>query len=179
MLGRPLASLALSLLLAACNAGGDLSVARPKIGPVRPSSVVALNVDALTEAGAPADRAAGIEQVRRELYLVLPSSGLFKQVVQTSEPSDYRMDVHLRQVRQVSGSARFWLGFMAGRSELVGDVVVLDHRNGIELTAFRASGQSAAQPISPDDGFEDAVRLFGEKVVEALRAPMTENVSLN
>lgn len=155
--------------LAACSSSGELTVAKPKSEAVRPSSTVALDVDSTEDSGTPEHVANGVNDVRQELFSGLQSSGVFSRVVQPTETADYTMQVDLTNVRFVSGSARFWGGALAGANVVTGNVNVVDNSNGIELTSFSAEGKSASHPISSETGFDDAVRQFGDKVVEGLQ----------
>lgn len=157
------------LALAACSSSGQLSVAKPKSEPIRPNSTVALSINANEGSGSPEHVDQGIQQMRSDLYANLPATGIFSQVVPEGQPADYDMQIGVSNVRLVSGAARFWGGTFAGANAVTGDVSLVDQSNGLEVTSFTATGESASHPASSASGFDDAVREFTGQVTEALQ----------
>jgi hypothetical protein len=159
----------LAALVAGCSAVGEIKVAQPKTAPIRPGASVALNVDARAPDDDAEDVANGILEARKELFAALPASGMFSQVRQPGEPADYRMDVHLTGVRIIGGAARIWGGALAGRNEITAEVEVTDEASQQLVTRYTATGSSASHPFSTEDGFDAAVRTFGNQVTDGLR----------
>ncbi|WP_395016237.1 DUF4410 domain-containing protein [Dongia sp.] len=152
------------LFLTACNSSGTLAVATPKAEPIPPGKVVALSVTAAEDEDS--QDAAG--RLQNDLFGRLVTAGLFKQVVQAGQPSDYRMTVALSGVDKVSQGARIFLGVFAGSNELKADVTLFNGTGGV-VEKFAVTGESASHPLSDENGLDDAVREAATKVVQALR----------
>jgi hypothetical protein len=153
------------LLLAACSSSGTLAVSTPKSEPIPAGKMVALSV---TSAGDEDSRDAA-ERLKNDLFGRLVSEGVFKQVVQTGQPADYRMTVALSGVEHVSQTARILLGVLAGSNELTADVTLVRATNGTVVEKFKVTGESASHPLSGENGIEDAIREAAAKTVQALK----------
>jgi hypothetical protein len=157
------------LALSACTSSGQVQVAKERSEAIRPGSTVALSVEAVEGSGNADHVQRGLQDLRGNLFANLPASGVFTQVVQEGQQADYEMDVDVTNVRFVSGSARFWGGVFAGANVVSGDVTLTDASNGLEVTKFSATGESASHPISSDSGFDSAVREFSTQVTTTLQ----------
>lgn len=162
---KSIAVCCLLLFAAACSSSGSLEVKTPKAAAIAPGHSVALNV---TSAGDEESRDAA-HQMRIELFGRLVAEGVFRQVVAAGEPADYRMDVALSGVEEVSQGARIFFGVMAGSNELKAAVTLYDAATNTVVTAFDASGESASHPLSSESGMEDAIREAASKIIRALQ----------
>lgn len=152
------------LVLAACSSSGSIEMTQPKTAAIPPGKIVALDVTAPADE----DSADAKHLMRNELFGRLVAEGIFKEVVPAEEAADYRMDVILSDVDEVSQGARIFLGVMAGSNELKAAVTVIDAATGQPVTSFNVGGESASHPMSSENGLEDAVREAVTKIIGAL-----------
>jgi hypothetical protein len=161
------------LAVSACNSAGKLEMAHASPDAIPPGKSVALWVrptladGASKEAREAASEAA--DRLRSELFGRLMSEGIFSQVFQPGEPADYRMDVSVTQADEVSQTARFWFGPLAGRNSLTAAVALYDDITGALTTEFKVAGESASVPTSSRNDIEDAVREAASKIILALK----------
>lgn len=153
------------LALTACNSSGTLAVSTPKAEPIPAGRVVALSVTSAEDEDS-RDAAGRMQDV---LFGRLVAEGVFRQVVQTGQPADYRMTVALSGVEKVSQAARIFLGVLAGSNALKADVTLVRAANGAVVEKFTVTGESASHPLSDENGLEDAVREAATKTVQALQ----------
>jgi hypothetical protein len=153
------------LLLSACNSSGTLAVSTPKSEPIPAGKVVALNVTSAEDE----DSRDTAGRLQNDLFGRLVTEGVFKQVVQAGQPSDYRMTVALSGVEKVSQAARIFFGVLAGSNELKADVTLIQGSSGAVVEKFTVTGESASHPLSDENGIEDAVREASTKTVQALK----------
>lgn len=90
-------------------------------------------------------------------------------MVHAPDPADYHMDVKIRGAREVSTGARIMLGAMIGPNTTTVAVTVRHQATNQIITAFEATGTSAAHPLSSEAGLDDAVREAVGKIMEGLR----------
>jgi hypothetical protein len=152
------------LFLTACNSSGTLAVSTPKAEPIPAGKVVALSVTAAEDEDS--QDAAG--RLQNELFGRLVTEGVFRQVVQSSQPADYRMTVALSGVEKVSQASRILFGVLAGSNELKADVTLVNTAGKV-VEKFTVTGESASHPLSDENGLSDAVREAASKTVQALR----------
>jgi hypothetical protein len=153
------------LLTAACSSSGTLEMKTPKAAAIPPGHSVALDVTAAADE----DSRNAAHRMRVELFGRLVAEGVFRQVVAAGEPADYRMQVALGEVEEVSQGARIFLGVMAGSNELTAAVTLKDAATDAVVTAFDVSGESAAHPLSSENGMDDAVREAASNIIRALQ----------
>lgn len=163
----PLALLVLGFV-SACSSSSTLTIEQALTESIPPGKTVALSVEPDVEDPNDGHRQAA-QSLHAALFGRLVSDGIFKQVVNAPESADYTLDVKLQGSRKVSAAAQFWLGVMAGPSNLTVKVDLRDQATGQVLTTFDVMGQSAAHPHSSESDFGDAVREATGKVIEALR----------
>ena len=164
-----LVSLLVVVALGACSSSGQVQVTKAKTETIRPGASVALAVNAAEGIGDADEVQQGLKDVRTNLYASLPASGVFSQVVAEGQQADYAMDVDVTNVRQVSGAARVIGGVLSGSNIVSGDVVLTDASNGLEVTSFSATGESASHPFSGESSFDSAVKEFSNQVTETLQ----------
>jgi hypothetical protein len=108
-------------------------------------------------------------RLRERLFGKLVSDRIFKAVVHSPEPADYRMEVKLHGARQVSTGARIWLGAMAGSNNLSLSTQVYDSSSKRLVSAFDVEAASVSHPLSSEAELDDAIREAVDKIVSALR----------
>lgn len=192
MLPRLFVLLPILLLLEACSSSGKLEVKRAKTKSIPPGKSVTLVIR--SEPGkekpqaAPSARRPGqdsepaeaqeekkvnsvrmIQRLRSELFGRLVSEAVFKYVLHPQEKGDYLMEVRVLETEEVSQGARILLGVFAGSNKLQCAVRVVDQANGRLVTEFNVEGESAAHPLSSENGLEDAVREVVSNIIVALR----------
>ena len=155
----------LLLFAAACSSSGTLKMKTAKSAAIPPGHSVALDVTSAADE----DSRDAAHRMRVELFGRLVAEGVFRQVVAVGEPADYRMEVALGGVEEVSQGARIFFGVMAGSNELKAAVSLREAAAGALITAFDVSGESAAHPLSSESGMEDAIREAATKIVTALQ----------
>ena len=79
------------------------------------------------------------------------------------------MDVSVTQADEVSQTARFWLGPLAGRNSLTAAVALYDEMTGAPTTEFKVAGESASVPASSRNDIDDAVREAADTIILALK----------
>jgi Domain of unknown function (DUF4410) len=161
---RKVMILGVMLMLAACSSSGSIEMKQPKTAAIPAGKVVALNVTAPADE----DSADALHLIRNELFGRLVAEGVFKEVVAAEEPADYRMDVVLSNVDEVSQGARIFFGVLAGSNELKAAVTVIDAATAQPVTSFNVGGESASHPMSSENGLEDAVREAVTRIIGAL-----------
>ena len=164
-LRRSAALTALAIFAAACSSSGTLEMRQQKTETIPPGHTVALSVAGPNDE----DSQSVIQDLRTYLFGLLPSQGLFAQVVTPDQPAHYEMDVAVSGVEEVSQGARIFLGVLAGSNDLTTDVTVTDRRTDQVVTSFRAAGESASHPFSSENDMDDAIKEVGTKIVQALR----------
>ena len=155
----------LLLFTAACSSSGELKMKTAKSASIPPGRSVALDV---TSAGDEDSRNAA-HRMRIELFGRLVAEGVFRQVVAAAEPADYRMEVALGGVDEVSQGARIFFGVMAGANELTAAVSLRDTATDAVVTAFDVAGESAAHPLSSESGMDAAIREAATRIIAALQ----------
>jgi len=155
----------LLLFAAACSSSGELKMKTPKATAIPPGHSVALDVTSAADE----DSRDAAHRMRVELFGRLVAEGVFRQVVAVGEPADYRMEVALGGVEEVSQGARIFFGVMAGSNELKAAVTLHEAATDALITAFDVSGESAAHPLSSESGMEDAIREAATKIITALQ----------
>ncbi|MGH6929913.1 MAG: DUF4410 domain-containing protein [Dongiaceae bacterium] len=155
----------LLLLTAACSSSGGLAMKSPKAAAIPPGRSVALNVTSAADE----DSRDAAHRMRVELFGRLVAEGVFRQVVAAGEAADYRMDVALGGVEEVSQGARIFFGVMAGSNELTAAVTLQDATTNAVVTSFDVSGESASHPLSSENGMDDAIREAASNIVRALQ----------
>jgi hypothetical protein len=155
----------LVLGLAACSSSGSVTVEQAKAAAIPSGKVVALAITA------PADEDSRdvAQRLRSELFGRLVSEAVFKQVVPQEEPADYKMDVGLTEVDEVSQGARIFWGVMAGSNTLKGTVALTDETTGQLVTKFDIAGESASHPLSSENEMDDAIREAVTRIIATLR----------
>lgn len=148
-----------------CASSGTINIDQPKSRSIETRKVVSLDVIA----GPEAEDQKAADMLSVDLYGRLVASGLFRQVVQPAESGDYRLEVRLAGVEEVSQAARIGLGVLAGSNSVAASVWLYDSRTGELITAFDVTGESASHPMSSESGFDDAVREAAVKIVDGLR----------
>lgn len=161
---RMLVVFGMMLMLAACSSSGSIEMKQAKAAAIPAGRTVALNVTAPADE----DSADALHLMRNELFGRLVAEGVFKEVVAAGEPADYRMDVVLSNVDEVSQGARIFFGVLAGSNELKAAVTVIDAATAEPVTSFNVGGESASHPMSSENGLEDAVREAVTKIIGAL-----------
>lgn len=154
--------------VAACSSSSTLTIERALTESIPPGKSVALSVEPDIEDPNDGHRLAA-QSLQSALFGRLVSDGVFERVVHAPEAADYSLDVKLLGARKVSEAAQFWLGVMAGPSNLKVKVDLRDQSTGQLLTTFDVMGQSAAHPHSSESDFGDAIREATGKVIEALK----------
>jgi hypothetical protein len=166
-----MACLLLAVVVSACTSSGTLKLEHARTETIPPGRSVALWVkptvanDASEEARKEASEVA--DRLKNELFSRLVSEGIFSYVFQPGEPADYRLNVAVTQAEEVSQTARFWLGALAGRNELDAAVALYDEASGNLLTDFEVMGESA-RVLSRND-IEDAVHEAADKIISGLQ----------
>ena len=155
----------LLLLAAACSSSGTLKMKTAKSAAIPPGHSVALDVTSAADE----DSRDAAHRMRVELFGRRVAEGVFRQVVAVGEPADYRMEVALGGVEEVSQGARIFFGVMAGSNDLKAAVSLREAAADALITAFDVSGESAAHPLSSESGMEDAIREAATKIVTALQ----------
>lgn len=154
-------------VLAGCSSSGNIETFQKKSAEIQPNSVVSLHVETIT-ANSSSSRV--VEMLSDTLHGRLVSRNVFSSVVRPSQFADYSLDVKLHDSNEVSQGARIILGVFAGSNSLSADVTLRDLRTRQVVSSFRVSGESAAHPLSSENGMEDAVREATSKIVEELRS---------
>ena len=155
-------------LVSACSSSGTLTVTQPKTQGILPGQTVSLTVVVDVAEPLPVHQEVAT-RVRERLFGRLVSDGIFRAVVHPPEPADYHMDVKIRGAREVSTGARIMLGVMIGPNTTAVAVTVRHQATNQLVTAFEATGTSAAHPLSSEAGLDDAVREAVVKIIEGLR----------
>ena len=155
-------------LVSACSSSGTLTITQPKTQSIPPGHTVSLAVE-LDVAEPLAVHQEVVTRIRERLFGRLVSDRIFKAVVHAPDPADYRMDVKIRGAREVSTGARIMLGAMIGPNTTSVVVAVRHQATDQVITAFEATGTSAAVPLSSEAGLDDAVREAVGKIIEGLR----------
>ncbi len=154
--------------VSACASSGTLIVTQLKTQGIPPGQTVSLSVEPDVAEPLPVHQEVAT-RLRERLFGRLVSERIFKAVVPAPEPADYSMDVKIRGAREVSGAERVMLGVMTGPNTIAVAVAVRNRATNQQITAFEAAGTSAAHPMSPQAGLDDAVREVVAKIIEALR----------
>lgn len=102
--------------------------------------------------------------IKKEVVSALVGSQVFTSV---SQNPDYKVEIKLTDVKNVSGFARVALGVIAGRNIVQGNVIVKDGK-GKTISSFQAEGESASHPFSGNSSFDDAARAFADQVAKGL-----------
>jgi hypothetical protein len=152
-------------VVAACNSSGKLQMTQEKVGAIGANKTVSLNIVQSKDV----ESTRIMQQLRSELFGRLVAENVFRQVVQAEEPADYKLDITVIEASAVSTTARIMLGVFAGSNTLKCDVVLTDRSNGQVKTAFKVEGESAAHPLSSENGTQDAVREAVTNMIIALR----------
>jgi hypothetical protein len=164
-LSKPFALCCLLLLTAACSSSGTLAMKTPKAAAIPAGRSVALDVTSAADE----DSRDAAHRMRVELFGRLVAEGVFREVVAAGEPADYRMQVALGAVDEVSQGARIFFGVMAGSNELTAAVTLKDAATDAVVTAFDVSGESASHPLSSESGMDDAIREAASNIIRALQ----------
>ena len=152
------------ILISACNASGTIEITREKTEEISSSKTVLLSITTGTD-----EESVDVAQrLRGALFEGLVSRGVFRQVLQPHETGDYRMDVLLGEVSEVSQDARIYLGVFAGANTLDAAVSLHEESTNRLVTAFNVSGSSASHPMSSEHGMEDAIREVVTQIILAL-----------
>ncbi len=162
---RRLLAFGLIVALMGCSSSGTIEMKQAKTTTIPPGKVVALNVTAPVDD----DSTEALHRMRGELFGRLVSEGVFKQVVPVDESADYRMEVNLSNVEEVSQGARIFFGVLAGANELRAAVKVTDSATNQVVTQFAVAGESASHPLSTESGLDDAIREAASKIIGALK----------
>ena len=153
------------IIVAACSSTGTLEVSQPKTSTIPPGMIVSLKV---TSASDEESREVAL-RLSSELFGRLVSEGIFQQVVQVQQPSQYTLNVQVGDVREVSQGARIFFGVLAGANMLRASVSLYEREPRQLITAFDVEAESASHPFSSEAGIEDAVREAATKIIFALR----------
>jgi len=163
----------LVLLLAGCSSSGTIMMQQPKTASIPPGKTLSLSFETAMPPGASSEQIAEFKEVgqrvKATLFGRLVSEGVFKQVLQPGETSDYRMIVTLTNANKVSQGARIFAGVFAGSNLLNADVQLFDESNKNLVTSFRVTGESASHPLSTEAGLDDAVREAVDEILLALQ----------
>jgi len=133
----------------AAVASGNVIIAKKKFEEIRPSSTIALDVDATPSAGTPEHNEEAIRIARNDLSETLTTIGGFEQVVALDVPADYAMTVRFDKVTLFPFEARYFGGVYGAANVLKGDVSLVDNINGVELTSSSATIKGARSPGLP------------------------------
>jgi len=162
--------LGIVMFLGGCSSTGRKQITQPLESPILTDSTVALSVQA--KDGIDADEeeiTEAIQILSARLSDRLVSEGIFRQVVQHGESADYRMDVQLIGVSEVSSASRILFGVMAGSNTLEVSTVVYRGNSNDPLTSFTVYGKSAAHPFSSESHMDDAFREVIDEIIPALQ----------
>lgn len=152
-----------------CSASGNVNIAKQKSEEIRPSSTVALDVDATPSAGTPEHNEETVRIARNDLSEKLTTVGGFEQVVAFDTPADYTMAVRFDKVTLLPFGARYFGGIYGAVNVLEGDVSLVDNTNGVELTSYSATIKGAPIAWSSESGTEGSIGAFNNKVIEGLQ----------
>jgi len=155
----------LLLLVAACNSSGTMTMKTAKTAAIPPGHSVALDVTSAADE----DSRDAAHRMRVDLFGRLVAEGIFKEVVAASEPADYKMEVALSGVEEVSQGARIAFGVMAGANELKAAVTLRDAATNAVVTEFNVTGESAAHPMSTENSMDSAIREAATRIITALQ----------
>lgn len=155
----------LALFVAACSSSGTLQRMQSSDVPIRANSVAALEVTSASDS----DSLEAAEELRSRLFGSLVSQGLFEQVVPPSKPADYELTIALSGVSEVSQGARIFFGALAGSNKLSANVKLQDATDQSVVRSFVVGGESAAHPLSSENGMSDAIREASSRIIQALR----------
>ena len=160
-----IAACCLLVFTAACSSSGTLKMKTPKSAAIPPGHSVALDVTSAADE----DSRDAAHRMRIELFGRLVAEGVFREVVAAGEPADYRMEVALGGVEEVSQGARIFFGVMAGSNELKAAVSLRDSATNAMVTQFDVTGESAAHPLSTESGMDAAIREAATRIITALQ----------
>ncbi|MEP0068872.1 DUF4410 domain-containing protein [Pyruvatibacter sp.] len=155
----------LALFVAACSSSGTLQRMQTSDVPIKPNSVASLEVTSASDSAS----LEAAEELRSRLFGSLVSQGLFEQVVPPSKPADYQLKIALSGVSEVSQGARIFFGALAGSNRLSANVKLQDATDQSVVRAFVVGGESAAHPLSSENGMADAIREASSRIIQALR----------
>lgn len=147
-----------------CSSSGKI-LQHDTIGEsIRTDSIVALDM----KTSADSDSQEAMEEMRARLFGLLVSQGIFAQVVAPTKPADYRMEVILSGVDEVSQGARIFFGVLAGSNEITAHVKLTDLIDGRQVASMVVSGESASHPMSSENDMEDAIREVTSRIIQSL-----------
>lgn len=158
------AAAALALALAGCESTGALQMRQPRAAPIESNRIVALNVIAANTA----DAQAALRDVGLHLFGLLTTSGRFAAVVTPTDAAHYDLDVYLSDAKIVTKGGQALRGAFGHAHALTAEVRLTDRIAKQTVTAFRARGESASNPLSDQSGLDDAVRELGQQVLNGL-----------
>ena len=153
------------VFVSACSSSGTTEVSTGKSQDIPPDRSVSLSIIAAAEEN-PTDV---IQRLRGSLFERLVTEGVFGQVLHPHEAGDYRMDVVLGEVHEVSRHDRVLLGVLAGANTLEATVSLHEVSTDRLVTAFHVSGSSASHPLASGNGMADAIREAVTQIILALQ----------
>ena len=108
-------------------------------------------------------------QLRGQVAAQLLGAGLFKSITgQGDQNADYKLDIKLTTIDEVSGVSRVLWGAMAGTNKIAGGVTVIDVKTGQTVRSFSFVGESAAHPFSGKSDIKDAINKAAEEIIKGL-----------
>ena len=161
------------LILMGCSSSSQIKVSKPLASPIPKGKSVVLSITAGSLVREKVDKVTikrYIGSIRRGLFGLLPSEGLFARIVNDGGPSDYTLEITLTGMRKISGITRALVGVMAGPNYLRGDVVLKENKSGNVLTQFEVTSNSASVPFSGESTPEDASREFVKEIINTFQS---------
>ena len=109
-------------ILAACSSSRSINIDEASQLPIEPDRSVSLQVNSTDEDSNPDLKT----ELQSNLYSRLVSEGLFADVASSDTPADYKMQVSVSGVNEVSTAARVVFGVLAGANTICADVQLND-----------------------------------------------------
>lgn len=158
------------IFLGGCSSTGRKQIIQPLQNPIPPDSTVALSVQAKSDIDADEEEIAeAVQNLKALLHYRLVSEGIFREVMLHEGLADYRMDIQLLGVSEVSQISRVLFGVMAGSNTLEVSVVLYRENSDAPLASFTVSGKSAAHPYSSEAGMDDTLREVVDEIIPMLQ----------
>ena len=92
---------------------------------------------------------------------------VFSSVLSPKEDYDLKLNVQIKNVREVSGNARFFAGALAGQGNIVADIEVIDGKSKNILASATVEGETSGGS-SWAGTTEQAVKRMAEEIVDFL-----------
>ena len=153
------------VFVSACSSSGTVDVTTDRSQDIPPGSSASLSVTSTAEEN-PTDV---IQRLRGALFERLVTEEVFGRVLHPHEAGDYRMDVVLGEVNEVSRHDRVLLGVFAGANTLDAAVSLHEVSTRRLVTAFHVSGSSASHPMASGTGMADAIQEAVAQIILALK----------